>query len=132
MVRVRTKLLDADEFKLILFKCAVSTNEVMKRGGAGKVNWGRPGDELVDTFLDEHDPAYDSADELFETAFGSRSRNTQYDWSGLAGLTDEDSEAMDEIEIAMREEWIERADQEQAEVEEEGQAFFTEPTITAT
>ena len=80
---------------------------------------------MMDAAVDEHDPAYDSADELFENAFGSESRNMQYDWSGLAELTDEDESAMDEIEIAMREEWVERASFEQAEVEEEGREFFS-------
>ena len=85
----------------------------------------RLGDELVDTVVDEHDPAYDSADELFETAFGSNSRNTQYDWSTLADLTDEDGLAMDEIEVAMREDWIEKAYIQQAEVEDEGEELFS-------
>jgi hypothetical protein len=101
---------------------AVSAIHTTKRG---KVNWGQPGDELLDTVVDEHDPAYDSADELFETAFGSKSRNTQYDSSALADLTDEDELAMDEIEVAMREAWIEKANLEQAEVEDEGEEFFS-------
>jgi hypothetical protein len=104
----------------------VATNEVSKRQGAGKANWGRPGDEMFDTVIDEHDPAYDSADELFGAAFGSSSRNTNYDWSVVTELTDEDDCAMDEIEEAMREDWMERAKMEQAEVEEEGEAFFGE------
>ena len=73
-----------------------------------------------------HDPAYDSADELFENAFGSSSRNTKYDWSTLIGLSDEDEAAMDEIEDAMREEWMEKATIEQVEIEDEGEAFFSE------
>ena len=102
----------------------MSTNFCIKRGGAGKANWGRPGDELNGTVIDEHDPAYDSADQLFETAFGSNSRNTKYDWSILAELSDEDEAAMDEIEVAMREEWLEKASMEQADIEEEGNLFF--------
>jgi hypothetical protein len=80
----------------------------------------------ADDAIDERDPCYDSADELFETAFGSRVRNTQYDWAAVAQLSDEDDCAMDEIEEAMREEWIARADMEQAEVEMEGEAFFAQ------
>ena len=101
-------------------------NEVSKRQGAGKANWGRPGDEMLEADIDENDPAYDSADELFEAAFGSNSRNTIYDWSAITALNDEDDSAMDEIEEAMREDWMERAKIEQAEVEDEGEAFFAQ------
>ncbi len=104
----------------------MSTNEVSKRQGAGKANWGRPGDEMLYTVIDENDPAYDSADELFGAAFGSNLRNTIYDWSAVAELTDEDNCAMDEIEEAMREDWMEQANVEQAEVEVEGAAFFAQ------
>ena len=104
----------------------MATNEVSKRQGAGKANWGRPGDEMLDTVIDENDPAYDSADELFGAVFGSDSRNTMYDWSAVTELTDEDDSAMDGIEEAMREDWMDRAKMEQAEVEDEGEAFFAE------
>ncbi len=80
----------------------------------------------MDDVIDENDPAYDSADELFGAAFESRSRNTNDDWSAVAELTDEDRRAMDEIEDAMREDWMERAKVEQAEVEDEGEAFFAQ------
>ncbi len=79
---------------------------------------------LDDCAIDERDPCYDSADELFEAAFGSCARNTQYDWSAVAELSAEDDSAMDEIEEAMREDWIATADLEQAEVDAEGEAFF--------
>ena len=81
---------------------------------------------MFETSIDENDPAYDSADELFEAAFGSNSRNTNYDWSVVTELTDEDDCAMDEIEVAMREDWMEQANIEQAEVEDEGEAFFAQ------
>jgi hypothetical protein len=81
---------------------------------------------MLEARIDENDPAYDSADELFGAAFGSNSTNTNYDWSIVAELTDEDDSAMDEIEEAMREDWMERANLEQAEVEEEGAAFFAQ------
>ena len=60
-----------------------------KRHGAGKANWGRPGDEIIEASIDENDPAYDSADELFGAAFGSNSRDTNYDWAVIADLTDQ-------------------------------------------
>jgi hypothetical protein len=44
----------------------------------------------------------------------------------FAELNDEDFYAMDEIEEAMREDWMERAMIEQAEVEDEGEAFFNQ------
>ena len=92
----------------------------------GSASWGRPGDELLlNAAVDESDPADDSADELFATAFGSRSTNTHYDWSALADLTDEDDRAMDEIEQAMREDWLHQASVELAEVEDEGEEFFS-------
>ena len=81
---------------------------------------------LDDGAIDERDPSYDSADELFETAFGSCVRNTQYDWAAVSELSAEDDCAMDEIEEAMREEWIATADLEQAEVDAEGEAFFAQ------
>jgi len=105
---------------------SAAVNELPKRRAAGKVvDWGRPGDEMLDDgAIDERDPSYDSADELFEAAFGSCVRNTQYDWAAVAELSAEDDCAMDEIEEAMREEWIATADLEQAEVDAEGEAFF--------
>ena len=76
--------------------------------------------------IEGHDPAYDSAEELFENAFGSKTKNTKYDWSMLVELSDEDETAMDEIEVAMLEEWIEKASLEQEEIEDEGETFFSE------
>ena len=95
--------------------------------GAGKANWGRPGDELVEAHQDEHDPAYDSAEELLERAFGvCAMRNPHFDWSAVAELTDEDESAMDEIEEAMRQEWMDQVESEQAELEAEAEQFFEE------
>ena len=63
----------------------------------GSASWGRPGDELLlHAAVDECDPAYDSADELFATAFE-----------------------------AMREDWLHQASVELAEVEDEGEEFFS-------
>ena len=93
--------------------------------GAGKANWGRPGDELVEVSLDEHDPAYDSAEELFEAAFGGCAvRNPRLDWAAITELSDEDEHAMDEIEDAMRQDWLEKLDLEQDELEAEAESFF--------
>ncbi len=78
---------------------------------------------MLDAVIDENDPAYDSADELFEAAFGSDSRNAPYDWSAISDPADEDDCAMEEIEEAVREDWMERAQIEQVEVEE---AFFAQ------
>jgi hypothetical protein len=106
---------------------AAAINELPKRRAASKVDWGHPGDEMLDDdAIDERDPCYDSADELFEAAFGSCVRNTKYDWATVAQLSAEDDCAMDEIEDAMREEWIAKADLEQAEVDAEGEAFFAQ------
>mmetsp|Transcript_3353 Transcript_3353/g.5379 ORF Transcript_3353/g.5379 Transcript_3353/m.5379 type:complete len:137 (-) Transcript_3353:258-668(-) len=97
-----------------------------KKAGAGKANWGRPGDELNEVELDVHDPAYDSADELFDNAFGGKHKNTQYDWAQLNDLSSEDSDAMDQIEETMREQWMQSVEAELADdtLQDEGEAFF--------
>lgn len=95
-----------------------------KKHGAGKANWGRPGDEMNEVDLDVHDPAYDSCDELFDKAFGGKHKNTQFDWAAAQDLSDEDNSAMDEIEAEMRDQWLLSVEKELAEVEAEGEAFF--------
>ncbi len=95
-----------------------------KRHGAGKANWGRPGDEMVQVDLDEYDPAYDSADDLFDRAFGIAAPK-DFDWSAVTDLSEEDHNAMSEIEVAMEAEWMHRHQSEQADVEDEGNAFFS-------
>jgi len=98
-----------------------------KKAGAGKANWGRPGDEMNEVPLDEHDPAYDSADELFDKAFGGKHRNTQFDWAAAQDLSDEDNSAMDEIEEELRDQWMTSVEKELADIEAEGEAFFSQP-----
>ncbi len=106
---------------------STTLKENLKRMGAGKANWGRPGDELLEVALDAHDPAYDSAEELLEAAFGICAvRNPRFDWSAVAELTEEDESAMDEIEEAMRQEWMDQVESEQAELEAEAAHFFGE------
>jgi len=106
---------------------STALSENSKRMGAGKANWGRPGDELVEVSLDEHDPAYDSAEELLEAAFGScAARNPRFEWAAVAELTNEDESAMDEIEDAMRQEWMDQIESEEAELEAEAEQFFEE------
>ena len=103
----------------------MSLNENSKRMGAGKANWGRPGDELLEVSLDEHDPAYDSSEELFQTAFdGCAVSNPRFDWALVTELSDEDKHAMDEIEDAMRQDWLDQLDHEQDELDAEAESFF--------
>ncbi len=69
------------------------------------------------------------ADELFENAFGkpraSRgSGDVHLDWSKLQDLSSSDSEAHDEIEQAMFEEWVKTVEKEYEEIADEGDAFF--------
>jgi len=96
----------------------------MKKNGSGNANWGKPGDELDIAPIDQEDPAYDSADELFEKAFGGRPKNTKFDWSAVQDLSDEDDAAMTEIEEAMKEDFMREVEKEVAELQDEGEAFF--------
>uniref|UniRef100_A0A7S0HTW0 Hyaluronan/mRNA-binding protein domain-containing protein n=1 Tax=Hanusia phi TaxID=3032 RepID=A0A7S0HTW0_9CRYP len=96
-----------------------------KKHGAGKGNWGRPGDELSVPSIDEQDPAYDSADELFQRAFGTSPPSTSsFDWSAVQDLSDEDQMAMNEIEDAMREEWMKTCEKETEDISDEAEEFF--------
>ena len=48
------------------------------------VNWGRPGDELLDVPIDSRDPSYDSAEENFEKVYfahKSSSQTVEVDWA---------------------------------------------------
>jgi hypothetical protein len=78
---------------------------------------------MLQVRLDEYDPAYDSADELFDRAFGIAAPK-DFDWSAVADLSEEDNNAMTEIDAAMEAEWMHRHQFEQADVEDEGKAFF--------
>ena len=105
---------------------ATGTSTTSKRQGSGKANWGRPGDELLDVPIDHMDPSYDSAEELMERAFGKYAKCSNFDWAAFADLSDEDHMAMNEIEDEIRHEWLEKHSAEQAEIEDEGEAFFFE------
>jgi hypothetical protein len=94
-----------------------------KRQGAGKANWGRPGDEMVEVDLDEYDPAYDSAEELYDRAFGVPAPKN-FDWSTMTEFSEEDHAAMSEIDAALEAEWMRQHQIEQADIEDEGKAFF--------
>jgi ligand-binding SRPBCC domain-containing protein len=78
---------------------------------------------MVHVFVDEYDPAYDSADDLYDRAFGIAAPK-DFDWSAVADLSEEDNNAMTEIDVAMEAEWMHRHQSEQADVEDEGKAFF--------
>mmetsp|Transcript_662 Transcript_662/g.1402 ORF Transcript_662/g.1402 Transcript_662/m.1402 type:complete len:96 (-) Transcript_662:180-467(-) len=78
---------------------------------------------MVQVNVDEYDPAYDSADDLFDRAFGIAAPKN-FDWSAVADLSEEDNNAMTEIDAAMEAEWMHRHKCEQADVEDEGKAFF--------
>eukprot|EP00961_Rhodomonas_salina_P024366 328136-Rhodomonas_salina.1 len=95
-----------------------------KKGGSGTANWGKPGDELEIAPIDHDDPAYDSADELFEKAFGGNPKNTKFDWSSWEDMSDEDNLAMTEIEEQMKEDFLREVEKEVVELEDEGEAFF--------
>jgi len=72
----------------------LASRNQLKKGGRGGANWGRPGDELVEDVLSSADPAYDSCDELFESAFGRpRGGHVNYDWAG-AHVSESDSSDM--------------------------------------
>ena len=86
-----------------------------KRGGTGHANWGRPGDELYDDV--EVDYTDLSAEEALVTANG-------LEWSEVDDLSDEDQSNMDELEAAMREDWLSRQASESQQIQDEGEDFF--------
>ena len=78
---------------------------------------------MVEADLDQYDPAYDSADDLFDRAFGVPAPKN-FDWAAVADLSEEDNAAMSEIDAAMEAEWMSQHQAEQADIEDEGKAFF--------
>ena len=76
------------------------------------------------------DPSYDSAEELLERAFGKDAKATNFDWAAITDLSDEDHIAMNEIEDEIRQDWLAKHTIEQAEIEDEGEAFFFEVKFT--
>jgi hypothetical protein len=96
----------------------------MKKNGAGKGNWGKAGDELsLDVALDEHDPAYDSADELYSRAFGT-SPPSGFSWNQVNDISEDDNEAMNEIEAVMMSDWLSEQFKEAAGIQDEAEEFF--------
>ena len=89
--------------------------QVLKRGGAGAANWGRPGDELYD--YEEVDYTELSAEEAVVTAAGLK-------WSEVDELSDEDQRNMAEVEAEMQEDWLLRQVAESEQIQDEGEAFF--------
>ena len=66
-----------------------------------------------------------SADELFQKAFGTSPPSTSsFDWSAVQDLSDEDQMAMNEIEDAMREEWMRNYEKEAEDISDEAEEFF--------
>eukprot|EP00744_Colponema_vietnamica_P001344 GILI01002235.1.p1 GENE.GILI01002235.1~~GILI01002235.1.p1 ORF type:complete len:506 (+),score=174.33 GILI01002235.1:131-1648(+) len=50
----------------------MSVSREPKKGGAGGHNWGRPGDELIPSQIDQNDPLYDSDEEDKNVVFSVR------------------------------------------------------------
>ena len=74
------------------------------------------------------DPSYDSVEEILERAFG-KDNSVNFDWAAIADMSDEDHIAMNEIEEEIRHDWMEKNSAEQAEIEDEGEAFFFEVRV---
>jgi hypothetical protein len=94
----------------------------IKRGGAGRANWGKPGDELFD---DIHDFDCTQASHL-EDALG----NAGFKLSEVQGLSAEDHYNMEEQEVRaleheIREDWVRMQELESREIQDEGEEFFS-------
>ena len=106
------------------FRADAARPGVMKKKGAGKGNWGKAGEELsLDVALDEHDPAYDSADELYSRAFGT-SPPSGFSWNQVNDISEDDNEAMNEIEAVMMSDWLSEQFKEAAGIQDEAEEFF--------
>jgi hypothetical protein len=88
----------------------------LKRGGAGRANWGKPGDEL---FADYNDFDCTQASHL-EDALATAG----FKWSEVQDLSDEDDYNMEALEQAMCEHWLETQKDESQEIQDEGEDFF--------
>ena len=97
----------------------------MKKGGAGKGNWGKGGsDDLTeDLALDSNDPGYDSAEEMFGKAFGS-SPPSGFSWDQVNDISDEDNAAMNEIEAALKSDWMASVTKEIEPIQDDAEEFF--------
>ena len=91
------------------------------------LKWGKPGDEMGEDAISPEDPNYDSADELFEKAFGTeRGGHIAFDWAAVADLSEDDSDNMDECEASMKDAWVREVEEELHEVEDDAEEFFAQ------
>ena len=88
----------------------------LKRGGAGRANWGKPGDELFDDINDFDCTQASHLEDALATA--------GFKWSEVHGLSDEDHCNMEALEQAMSEHWLETQKDESQEIQDEGEDFF--------
>jgi hypothetical protein len=88
----------------------------LKRGGAGRANWGKPGDELLDDINDFDCTQASHLEDALTTA--------GFTWSEVQGLSDEDHNNMETLEQAMFEHWLETQKDESLEIQGEGEDFF--------
>ena len=88
----------------------------LKRGGAGRANWGKPGDELFDDINDFDCTQASHLEDALATA--------GFKWSEVQGLSDEDHYNMEALEQAMFEHWLETQQDESQEIQDEGEDFF--------
>ena len=80
-------------------------------------NWGRPGDELWDEY--DFDITEPSHEEALASAAG-------LEWAEVDGLSDDDSQNMEELEHAMRNDWLRTQENETSdEIAREGEKFFS-------
>jgi len=89
----------------------------LKRGGAGRANWGKPGDEL---FADYNDFDCTQASHL-EDALATAG----FKWSEVQSLSDEDDHNMEALEQAMFEHWMETQKDESQEIQDEGEGLIS-------
>jgi hypothetical protein len=97
-----------------------STGRAMtKKGGAGRANWGKPGDEYYDDDCSDFDCTDLSPEEAIACTSG-------LEWAEVDSLSDEDQSNMDELEEAMREDWLrtQESESQDNEIQDEGEAFF--------
>ena len=89
-----------------------------KKGGAGRANWGKPGDEYYYDDCHEFDCTDLSPEEAIACASG-------LEWAEVDSLSDEDQSNMEALEDAMRDDWLRAQESEQdSEIQDEGEAFF--------
>ena len=88
----------------------------LKRGGAGRTNWGTPDDELFDDIKDFDCIQVSHLEDTLSTA--------GFTWTEVQGLSDEDHYNMEALEKAMFEHCLETQKDESREIQDEGEDFF--------